>query len=63
MSHVPWTGYFYVKIPGVGRGLKAFRSYAIQRATIRKAQGSQNKDIFYHLVCRDDLNLLPPSTL
>lgn len=49
MSQVPWIGELSRWFP-VGNGLKAFRTYAINRAIERKAEGSHHKDLFYHLV-------------
>ncbi|KAJ7056673.1 cytochrome P450 [Mycena amicta] len=61
MSHLPWISDFYLWVPGVGQGLRAFRKYAAQRASERKTRGSQQKDVFYHLIDEAGLEPTPPS--
>jgi hypothetical protein len=56
MGHLPWLGQLYLWLPGMGQGLRAFRKYAADRASERKARGSHHKDVFYHLVWRDVLD-------
>ncbi|KAJ7638131.1 cytochrome P450 [Mycena rosella] len=62
LSHLPWTAEFYLRLPGVGRDLRAFRTYAAQRAFERKARGSHQKDVFYHLIDEAGLEATPPSS-
>jgi hypothetical protein len=50
LSHVPWLGKYYVKLPGIGEDLKKFRMFCQERATLRRSQGSQSKDLFHYLV-------------
>ncbi|OJA16411.1 hypothetical protein AZE42_05499 [Rhizopogon vesiculosus] len=50
LSHVPWLGKYYVKLPGIGEDLKKFRMFCQQRATLRRSQGSQSKDLFHYLI-------------
>ncbi|KAJ6570120.1 cytochrome P450 [Mycena vulgaris] len=61
MSHLPWIGELYLWLPGMGQGLRAFRKYAAQRASERKARGSHHKDVFYHLIDEAGLEPTPPS--
>ncbi|KAJ7454733.1 cytochrome P450 [Mycena latifolia] len=61
MSHLPWIGELYLWLPGMGQGLRAFRKYAAQRASERKARGSHQKDVFYHLIDEAGLEPTPPS--
>ncbi|KAF7327427.1 hypothetical protein MKEN_00320500 [Mycena kentingensis (nom. inval.)] len=61
MSHLPWISDLYLWCPGVGKGLRTFRKYAAQRASERKARGSQRKDVFYHLIDEAGLESEPPS--
>ncbi|KAJ7220140.1 cytochrome P450 [Mycena pura] len=62
MSHVPWIGVFYLWIPSLGKGLRTFRNYAAQRASTRKAHGSQHKDVFYHLIDEAGVEPATPSS-
>ncbi|KAJ7163956.1 cytochrome P450 [Mycena crocata] len=62
MSHLPWIGELYLWLPGMGQGLRAFRKYAAQRASERKARGSHHKDVFYHLIDEAGLEPTPPSS-
>ncbi|KAJ6577437.1 cytochrome P450 [Mycena capillaripes] len=62
MSHLPWLGELYLWLPGIGQGLRAFRKYAAQRASERKARGSHHKDVFYHLIDEAGLEPSPPSS-
>lgn len=50
LSHVPWLGKYYVKLPGIGEDLKKFRMFCQERASLRRLQGSQSKDLFHYLV-------------
>ncbi|KAJ7671556.1 cytochrome P450 [Mycena polygramma] len=62
MSHLPWLGELYLWLPNIGQGLRAFRKYAAQRASERKARGSDHKDVFYHLIDEAGLEPTPPSS-
>lgn len=51
MSHVPWLGALFLRMPDFfAKDLKAFRSHAQKRAIMRKKQGSPHKDLFHYLV-------------
>ncbi|KAJ7039636.1 cytochrome P450 [Mycena alexandri] len=62
MSHLPWISDLYLWLPGMGQGLRAFRKYAVQRASERKTRGSHHKDVFYHLIDEAGLEPTPPSS-
>ncbi|KAJ7183193.1 cytochrome P450 [Mycena filopes] len=62
MSHLPWISELYLWLPGMGQGLRAFRKYAAQRASERRARGSHHKDVFYHLIDEAGLEPTPPSS-
>ncbi|CAK5268837.1 unnamed protein product [Mycena citricolor] len=62
MSQLPWIGEFYLWIPGLGPGLRKFRRYAAHRVAERKAHGSSQKDVFYHLIDEAGLEPTSPST-
>ncbi|KAG2147601.1 cytochrome P450 [Suillus clintonianus] len=49
LSHVPWLGKYYVKLPKIGE-LKKFRTFCQERAMLRRVQGSLNKDLFHYLI-------------
>jgi len=61
LSHLPWLGKYYAKVPGIGKDLKKFRSFCGERAAIRRLQGSQMKDLFYHLIDESGVERLPPT--
>ncbi|KAF7375220.1 hypothetical protein MSAN_00408600 [Mycena sanguinolenta] len=61
MGHLPWLGQVYLWLPGMGQGLRAFRKYAADRASERKARGSHHKDVFYHLIDEAGVEPTPPS--
>jgi hypothetical protein len=46
---VPWLPFYVLRIPGLGKDVKAFREFAMSRAVTRKLQGSLTKDLFHHL--------------
>lgn len=50
LSHVPWLGKYYVNLPGIGEGLKKFRTFCQARAMLRRSAGSLSKDLFHYLV-------------
>ncbi|KAG1747161.1 cytochrome P450 [Suillus paluster] len=50
LSHLPWLGKYYVKLPGIGEDLKKFRMFCQERAMLRRTQGSQSKDLFHYLI-------------
>ncbi|KAG0705711.1 cytochrome P450 [Suillus ampliporus] len=50
LSHVPWLGKYYVKLPAIGEDLKKFRTFCQERAMFRRTQGSQSKDLFHYLI-------------
>jgi len=50
MSHVPWLGSLFLRIPNLAKDLKAFRAHAQKCALTRKKRGSAHKDLFYYLV-------------
>lgn len=58
MGHLPYFAQLYLWLPGLCQGLRAFRKYAADRASERKARGSHHKDVFYHLVLMDILDQL-----
>ncbi|KAJ7352392.1 cytochrome P450 [Mycena albidolilacea] len=62
MGHLPWLGQLYLWLPGMGQGLRAFRKYAADRASERKARGSHHKDVFYHLIDEAGVEPTPPSS-
>lgn len=37
-------------LPGLGKNRKRFQAFAVERAQIRKAEGSMQKDLFHYLV-------------
>ncbi|KAJ7760753.1 cytochrome P450 [Mycena maculata] len=59
MSHLPWVSEIF---PGIGQGLRAFRKYAAQRVSERKARGCDRTDVFYHLIDEAGLEPAPPSS-
>lgn len=61
LAHVPWLGQYYVRTPGVGEDLKAFRKFAVGRAMIRRKQGSLQPDLFRHLIDEDDVETVKPT--
>ncbi|KAJ7510455.1 cytochrome P450 [Mycena galericulata] len=61
MSHLPWVSEVYLWLPGMGQGLRAFRKYAAQRVSERKARGCHHKDVFYHLIDEAGVEPIPPS--
>jgi hypothetical protein len=50
MSHVPWLGSIAFSIPGLAKNLKFLRTAAQKMAKRRVKEGSNIKDVFYHLV-------------
>ncbi|KIK41727.1 hypothetical protein CY34DRAFT_24266 [Suillus luteus UH-Slu-Lm8-n1] len=50
LSHVPWLGKYYAKLPGIGEGLKKFRTFCQSRAMLRRSTGSLSKDLFHYLI-------------
>jgi len=58
LSHVPWLGKYYVKLPRLGEDLKKFRMFCQERATLRRSQGSQSKDLFHYLVIIQPIMIL-----
>lgn len=50
LSHVPWLGKYYIKLPAIGEGLKKFRTFCQERAMLRRSQGSLSKDLFHYLI-------------
>ncbi|CAK5283611.1 unnamed protein product [Mycena citricolor] len=61
LGHLPWAAEFYRWIPGVGEPLRRYRKYAAHRATRRKLEGSNRKDVFYHLIDEAGLETSPVS--
>ncbi|KIK98681.1 hypothetical protein PAXRUDRAFT_31013 [Paxillus rubicundulus Ve08.2h10] len=61
LSHVPWLGQYYIKLPGIGADLKKFRSFCQERALRRHHQGSQSKDLFHHLIDEAGIERCPPT--
>ncbi|KAH7927912.1 cytochrome P450 [Leucogyrophana mollusca] len=61
LTHVPWLGTYYAKLPGVGQSLKKFRSYCQERASLRRSQGSQAKDLFHYLIDESGVERCPPT--
>ncbi|KAH7913197.1 cytochrome P450 [Hygrophoropsis aurantiaca] len=61
LTHVPWLGRYYAKLPGVGQNLKKFRTYCQERASLRRAQGSQSKDLFHYLIDEAGVERSPPT--
>ncbi|KIJ62772.1 hypothetical protein HYDPIDRAFT_41487 [Hydnomerulius pinastri MD-312] len=61
LTHVPWLGKYYVKLPGIGADLKKFRSFCQERATLRRSQGSQSKDLFHYLIDEEGVERSPPT--
>ncbi|TFL00037.1 cytochrome P450 [Pterulicium gracile] len=49
ISHVPWASQTIQKIPFLKKDLVKMRSYAVQVASKRYADGSRTKDLWYHL--------------
>ncbi|KAJ6468383.1 cytochrome P450 [Mycena sanguinolenta] len=62
MGHLPWISQLYLWLPSMGQGLRAFRKYAADRASERKARGSHHKDVFYHLIDEAGVEPTPPSS-
>lgn len=50
IGNIPWIAEYAKQVPGVGKDLKAFRSFGMTQASIRKTQGSQHRDLFHYLV-------------
>ncbi|KAG2128155.1 cytochrome P450 [Suillus cothurnatus] len=50
LSHVPWLGKYYASLPGIGEGLKKFRTFCQERAMLRRSTGSLSKDLFHYLI-------------
>ncbi|KAG2110892.1 cytochrome P450 [Suillus discolor] len=50
LSHVPWLGKYYANLPGIGEGLKKFRTFCQARAMLRRSAGSLSKDLFHYLI-------------
>ncbi|KAG1781607.1 cytochrome P450 [Suillus placidus] len=50
LSHVPWLGKYYAQLPGIGEGLKKFRTFCQERAMFRRSTGSLSKDLFHYLI-------------
>ncbi|KAF9223441.1 cytochrome P450 [Gyrodon lividus] len=61
LSHVPWLGQYYIKLPGIGADLKKFRLFCQERALFRRSQGSQSKDLFHHLIDEAGFERSPPT--
>ncbi|EGN99144.1 hypothetical protein SERLA73DRAFT_181973 [Serpula lacrymans var. lacrymans S7.3] len=61
LTHIPWFGKYYVKIPGIGKNLKDFRAFCEERAAIRKSRVSQVKDLFHYLIDEDGIERIPPT--
>ncbi|KAH7884698.1 cytochrome P450 [Phlebopus sp. FC_14] len=61
LTHVPWLGKYYVKLPGIGADLKKFRTFCQDRATLRRIQGSQSKDLFHYLIDEAGVERSPPT--
>ena len=49
LGHIPWIGRYAKSLP-VSMDLKRFRAFTVQRFLLRKSEGSERKDLFYHLV-------------
>lgn len=58
-EHVPWLAYYARHLPFVAQDTKKFRKFCMERGTNRYRQGSKEKDLFYYLVCRSPLPILP----
>ncbi|KAF8896562.1 cytochrome P450 [Infundibulicybe gibba] len=62
MSHVPWLGQLFLRLPNLAKDLKAFRAYAQKRAIMRKKQTSATyKDLFHYLMDEDGVAVNPPA--
>jgi hypothetical protein len=61
LTHLPWLGKYYVRLPGIGANLKKFRSFCQERASLRRSQGSQCKDLFHHLIDEAGVERSPPT--
>ncbi|KAF8442381.1 cytochrome P450 [Boletus edulis BED1] len=61
LTHVPWLGKYYVRVPGIGSDLKKFRSFCQERASLRRTQGSQSKDLFHYLIDEAGVERSPPT--
>jgi cytochrome P450 len=61
LSHLPWLGQYYIKLPGNGGDLMKFRTFCQERAVLRRLQGSQSKDLFHHLIDEAGVERSPPT--
>ncbi|KAF9237655.1 cytochrome P450 [Melanogaster broomeanus] len=61
LSHVPWLGQYYIKLPNIGEELKKFRSFCQERAMLRRLEGSHSKDLFHYLIDESGVERSPPT--
>ena len=47
---MPWLGRYAKLIPGIGGKVRRFQAFAVKQLERRGSEGSQRKDLFYHLV-------------
>lgn len=55
--HIPWATRLLLKLPFATEAVVKFRNFAIDCAMKRKARGSHVKDLFYHLVRTNSINI------
>lgn len=50
IGHIPWVGRYAKLIPGIGGKVRRFQAFSIRQLERRASEGSQRKDLYYHLV-------------
>lgn len=49
IGQMPWLGRYAKLIPGIGGKVRRFQAFAVKQLERRGSEGSQRKDLFYHL--------------